>query len=197
MNKKIFIFLMINFFAYLSFLSSESTAHKKVHNNHLYFLGKGVHSLTFTVKKSCITKGQHMEIPPEGRLTLTKNNKLALSNNKQGKIGINIRAGRHQSKGTAFCIKQTMFHAPNGNKHYVDFHYFFEHFSFTAREEMSSVKLNFAVQGALTINGKQFDDIVLAQGHTALTDNWWFGGSHCHQKVSALDNIKSSRVYCQ
>lgn len=63
--------------------------------------------------------------------------------------------------------------------------------------------LNFAFLGdlTLTLNLKQpdptgsyrqtvvFDDIVLAQGHSGSTNNWWFGGKNCHYD-------KDNMVYC-
>ncbi len=51
-------------------------------------------------------------------------------------------------------------------------------------------KLNFAFSGALTLNLKggnvgryvetyRFDEVYFAQGHTAGSNNWWFGGPNC------------------
>ncbi len=48
-------------------------------------------------------------------------------------------------------------------------------------------KLNFAVQGTLTIDGVVFDDIVLAQGHHGATNNWWFGGKNCWSAHAPVD----------
>ncbi|MCY4329887.1 MAG: hypothetical protein OXC48_07410, partial [Endozoicomonadaceae bacterium] len=83
--------------------------------------------------------------------------------NKSSLHGLNIRAGRKGSKEVVKCVQKQ-----NKNEWMI----FTNTFTFAKKPN----KLNFAVQGTLTIDGVVFDDIVLAQGHHGATNNWWFGG---------------------
>ncbi len=64
----------------------------------------------------------------------------------------------------------------------------------------SADKLNFAFVGTLVLRLKStildigeetytFNNVALAQGHTTLSNNWWFGGTSCQ-------NIQSNQVSC-
>ena len=78
--------------------------------------------------------------------------------------GLNIRAGRKGSKTVVKCIKKN-------NKQNI----FKNHFGLNKKFG----KLNFAIQGNLTINGVKFNDIILVQGNVLFRNNWWFGGKNC------------------
>ena len=120
--------------------------------NRIYFTGD-THSVSLQMTAEYITKGQ-----PHYRIVTIR------KHGKYGKNGVQIPAGRKGSRDVINNIKKT-----NGN---VVFKY-----NSTFAENPD--KLNFAVQGTLIINGKQFNDIILAQGHTGFSNNWWFTGKNC------------------
>ncbi len=122
--------------------------------------------VSFKATDKCITKNQ----PYTG---------ISFSNNK-----INVMAGRKGSKSTAKCFSNWF---KNGGANVFDH---------------QPRKLNFAIKGTLTIiyplkhpvnitdpnTGNEisqttetyvFNNIVLAQGHQGLSNNWWFGGTDC------------------
>ncbi|MCY4330901.1 MAG: hypothetical protein OXC48_12625 [Endozoicomonadaceae bacterium] len=96
------------------------------------------------------------------------------------KHGIKIKAERKKSSDVVSQVKKA-----NGNSIFKD----------NSTFGKNPGKLNFAVQGTLIINGKQFNDIILAQGHTGLSNNWWFAGLHCTRyiytraEINAIDCI--------
>ncbi|MCY4330899.1 MAG: hypothetical protein OXC48_12615 [Endozoicomonadaceae bacterium] len=77
---------------------------------------------------------------------------------KHGKHGLNIKAGRKGSSDVVSKVKKA-----NG-----DYAIFEGGSTFGKNPD----KLNFAIQGTLIINGKQFNNIVLAQGNTGFSNNW-------------------------
>lgn len=174
MNKKNLIFVTIFSFTLLINLS-ESNAHTKIHNNYVYFT-KDASSVSFSVTSHCITPGQPLKTL-DGTQT-------GSAKYKKGMVGINIIAGRHNSKDVVNCIQKNMLpHIKNKS--------FFDIFTFYHYRPPAT--LNFAVQGILTINGKHFNQIILAQGYSTIRNNWWFGGSQCTRMAS---KVQKEKVEC-
>lgn len=102
-----------------------------------------------------------------------------------------VLAGRHASKSAADCFNNWI---PASKT-------IFQH---------SPKKLNFAVKGTLNIiiaitstqypqfRDYTFQNIVLGQGHSFITNNWWFGGSSCEStKTSVQQKIGLKSVVCK
>lgn len=160
MNK--IIMVLLAFFSSIILANlTTSSAHTKTHNNRLFFSG-ATNVVNFTITDHCIAQEQ----PFENKVTVIK----------KGKPHIDIRAGRHNNKHTAKCLI-SMFK----KKRFTE-----EHFTFYQHP----MQLNFAVKGTLSINGEYFDNIILAQGHSGLTNNWWFGGEACQY----TNNTKASNA---
>ncbi|MCY4330298.1 MAG: hypothetical protein OXC48_09525, partial [Endozoicomonadaceae bacterium] len=88
--------------------------------------------------------------------------------------GLLIKAGRHGSSDVVTDVEDTygdnIFTEIKSKNHDKPARSTF------AREPSN---LNFAILGNLIINGKQFNDIVLAQGHIGASNDWWFAGKNC------------------
>ncbi|MCY4178063.1 MAG: hypothetical protein OXD32_06165, partial [Endozoicomonadaceae bacterium] len=121
-------------------------------------------SVILQVKHYCVSLGQPFQNPDTIISVLAKKYETDVSSGKVEQReyqNLSIQAGRHGSKNTVSCLFGKGFEKQN--------------FTYYKRPH----KLNFAVTGTLTIDGVSFDDMVLAQGHTVFTNNWWFGGKHC------------------
>lgn len=166
MNKKKLIpYILFSFI--LSTHFTNSSAHTKVRDNYLYFTN-GVQSVSFTAGSHCITPGQ-----PYRTLDGSQAQKAPSG------IGIDIKAGRHTSSQTVHCMLNMFDNARPDKK-----------FTFNNR----AGNLNFATKGSLTIDGKIFDGIVLAQGRSGARNNWWFGGINC--TVPSVDSSNKDQVTC-
>jgi hypothetical protein len=137
-------------FASATFAATAATQH----NNDVFFAINGLQSFSFAETAHSITSGQ-----PYGGVT---------SGVSGGKGKITVKAGRKGSTQVADWFKQqvgagqTLVCDSKGT--YPD-------------------KLNFAVEGTLTIgevNGRtvECDNVIVAQGHFATTNNWWMGGPY-------------------
>ncbi|MCY4328976.1 MAG: hypothetical protein OXC48_02650 [Endozoicomonadaceae bacterium] len=160
MNKIILYNLCLIYF-FVSNYAHSATAHY----NYIYFTGD-TKSVIFQMTNHFITKGQPFEgISPAKAVSFKKRTPATPPK------GLKIRAGR---KGSRQVV---------GDVEYVNG---YDIFGGIVNKELGKStfnyepgKLNFAVQGNLIINGKQFNDIILAQGHTGFSNNWWFAGRHC------------------
>ncbi|MED7789019.1 leucine-rich repeat domain-containing protein [Francisella sp. 19X1-34] len=57
--------------------------------------------------------------------------------------------------------------------------------------------LNFAVLGDLTIDGKTFNDIMIAQGHNPfIGNNWWIGGKNCKYDATVSKGEITKSMEC-
>ena len=141
---------------------------KKAHSNHVKLVGnlRFIKGTTFSEKEYCITSGQ----PYKGLSSSL--NAIESQNGTSSILDIKIKAGRHKSKHhVTDCFKSWT----NQSENHTIFGKYPKH-------------LNFIVQGTLTIayihpdtnTGSTkhvvFEDIILAQGHSITSNNWWFGG---------------------
>ncbi|MCY4330583.1 MAG: hypothetical protein OXC48_10990 [Endozoicomonadaceae bacterium] len=158
---------LILYFFFCLYCLSESCAHtknKEIHkktkenHNQVYFSGDA-YLVRFKMTHYCITPGQPFD---------SSNDVASFS----GEKSLDIMAGRHGSKATVDCIRAS----------HTDPDFFIKHFTY----KKSPKKLNFSIEGTLTVNGVQFDDVILAEGHHLLNNNWWFGGSHCSVATTDL-----------
>ncbi len=163
MNKKIFILMTVLFL-----LAAKGYCRKKVRNNELLFSGDAKKSVVLHMKSYCISPKQPFNNPNtiNSRFVEYDIKVINTSKNTTKKFQLQYRdmtivAGRHGSEHTVKCLFNKGFHKQN--------------LTFNKRPH----KLNFAVIGTLTIDGVSFDDMVLAQGHTSFSNNWWFGGKNC------------------
>ncbi|MCY4176885.1 MAG: hypothetical protein OXD32_00095 [Endozoicomonadaceae bacterium] len=153
--KTFFVILQLSLF--LCYVIN-SRSHKKEHHNKVYFTG-AAHSVSFKMYERCITPKQPFH------------SSLWIKTIK--KTGLDIMAGRHgsgaKSGDTIDCTYKYMARNFNLSSFFLS--------SFTYKKLPR--KLNFSVEGALFVNGLEFDDIVLAQGHHGAINDWWFGGNYC------------------
>ncbi len=159
MNKKIFTLMSTLFL-----VTTNSYCHKKKsHYNDLFFSDYIKNPIVMQVQSHCISKNQPYHNPDKIVSTPDTFQDVDYDGNPinpEYQV-ITIVAGRHGSGKTVSCLEKKGFKDKN----------------FTFGEVPH--KLNFAVIGTLTIDGVSFDDMVLAQGHTFFSNNWWFGGKHC------------------
>ncbi len=167
MKRVISIFCFCIFLCY----STSNYAYKKKRYNKVYFVGD-VHSVSFKMDSHCITPHQPFDNPVNIRPTT------------QFGLGLNVVAGRHLSKETAKCLAKQ-----NDDMTFL----WADHFTYNK----NPTKLNFAIQGTLTINGVSFDDIILAQGHHQTVNDWWFGGRFCSHASANPWDASIDSVNCQ
>ena len=127
----------------------------------------------------CITHGQLFPNDIDAQTVISKHSLP----------GLNIKAGRHGSRHIWACIKKKL-SLENESDNELS-----KHFTY----DKIPKKLNFSVNGVLTINGVHFDKIVLAQGHYLTVNDWWFGGKNCktnpyHDAVSCRS--RDGRTWC-
>ena len=173
MNKNILILTLMIFLG-----ATKSYCHKKIQNNEIKF-SHDARSVELSIKQFCGAPDQdHQEYPKKITAQLYKKVTVNTYDNTETDffyLIMSIRAGRHATKYTADCLFNQGF--KNGN------------FTFNKRPK----KLNFAVKGSLYVDGVRFNNMVLAQGHTLFSNNWWFGGKPCkilntkHHHVNAVN----------
>lgn len=149
MKKSICIIVVMLIF---SFFGPAGTAKKKkIRNNDIYFVGMNINILLedFIRDTFCVAKSQQFKGVSGGVYSYK----------------IRMLSGRHSSKKVAGCFKNWLKPCQN-----------------TFNQNPKS--LNFAAKGTLFLTvlfGSMFtfSDVVLAQGHSGGTNNWWFGGKNC------------------
>ncbi len=148
--------ILLIFCIILFFTSNYTYAHITIRDNkytkmrdNKVYFTGDTTSVSFQITNGFITKGQPFESTVH-----------SISHH-----GLKIRAGR---KGSHQVVIDVLGANISGGL-----------FNYNSTFEYTPHKLNFAVQGTLIINGKQFNDIILAQGHTCLSNNWWFTGKNC------------------
>ncbi len=157
------VIIVLQLCLFLCYIAA-SNAHRKKRHNKVYFTGDA-HSISFKMTSHCITPKQPFDNP------------VWLKTVKKS-TGLDIMAGRHGSSSKKYfdtidCTYKTMAHSSSS----------FFVTSFTYKK--IPFALNFSVEGTLFVDGVEFDQIVLAQGHHGAVNNWWFGGNFC----SAADSI--------
>lgn len=162
-------------------------------NNLLFFInncGYEIISGSFYITESKITKSQENahHISP-GTTIYYK----VQDTDSEKRKGFNFQAGRKGSEDVAKWFNNEIGINPEKNTT----------FGHTAGS------LNFACKGKLKLTLKkdnkeklyEFSDIVLAQGHSAAANNWWFGGENCNYKggkdVTVLSDDRSIILTCQ
>ena len=135
-------------------------------DNYVYFTGD-TKSAIFHVTNHFITKHQPFKgVYPAG-ISLRSRTPVAPK-------GLLIKAGRHGSSDVVINVEDTygdnIFSKIKSKNHDESARSTFGH---------EPGNLNFAVLGNLIINGKQFNSIVLAQGHAGASNDWWFAGENC------------------
>ncbi|MCY4177201.1 MAG: hypothetical protein OXD32_01715 [Endozoicomonadaceae bacterium] len=175
MNKVILQILCLIYF----FISNYVYAKPHSHDNYVYFTGD-TKSVYFHMTNHFITKHQPFKgVFPAG-ISLKSRTPVPPK-------GLLIKAGRHGSYDVvedvenAYC--DNIFNAGDSDDQ-------------PARSTFAHEpgNLNFAVLGNLIINGKQFNDVVLAQGKAGASNNWWFAGLNCTYYDNS--NVYAEAVDC-
>ncbi|MCY4177712.1 MAG: hypothetical protein OXD32_04355 [Endozoicomonadaceae bacterium] len=157
MNNQLLLPIIITAIFILWFgMIHRCAAHNTIHNNKVHFSGKLAH-VSFILDKYCVTNGQKLsKVIPAGNLNII------------------VRASRSASGEVADCFNDWVSFTQNTFHHHAK-------------------KLNFVIKGTLVFytqsdgnKSYRFNDVVLAQGRSVLSNNWWFGGVHCRYAKKSL-----------
>ena len=175
MNKKI---LFLIFVILMSMTKNHAT---KIRNNFLYFTGNNKKTLiidSFKTNDQCISKQQPFS-------------KFVDVGHSKKKSFLKIKAGRKNSNNVVACLSNRLLH--DNMKHYFTFNH-------------KARWLNFAFKGDLTINSFSkgssmdksvtFENIIVAQGRSGLSNNWWIGGVNCRHAYLHHHSKNINMVEC-
>lgn len=131
-------------------------------NNELKLNFNGLSKVSFSVEEFSITDEQDYT-PMDGNPALPK---VTVTDKGKGLFILTIEADRKGSKKVANQFKNWV-----GDENHC--------IAKTKDDELPG-SLNFAMKGTLTLTGSDvsypFKDVVIAQGHSGVNNNWWIGG---------------------